>query len=211
MSFVKKRLLETLPDDEGLRYALDEQFLNTYISSQIRVLRESQDMTQTQLAKAAKTGQSKISEMESDYDSWSLRTLRKLARAFGLRLFVTFESWGELIPRMEGFRRENLLRPKIDDDPEINPAADNAKGNLRLMTDYLFDSGQRAGLGNVASSDTQGQKASRSRRPAKQVTPDEVLYGTNSNTPSGGPKLLSTRTDKPAQEGSGPAAHAQAN
>jgi transcriptional regulator with XRE-family HTH domain len=119
MSFVRKRLLETLPDDEDLRYALDEQFLNTYISTQIRVLRESQDpkMTQAELAKAAKTGQSQISEMEGDYSSWSLRTLRKLARAFGLRLFVTFESWGELIPRMEGFQRENLVRPRIEDDP----------------------------------------------------------------------------------------------
>lgn len=117
MSSVRKRLLETLPDDEDLRYALDEQFLNTYISTQIRVLREARGLTQTELAKAAKTGQSQISEMEGDYDSWSLRTLRKLARAFGVRLFVTFESWGELVPRMEGFRREGLVRPKIEDDP----------------------------------------------------------------------------------------------
>jgi transcriptional regulator with XRE-family HTH domain len=132
MSFVRKRLLETLPDDEGLRYALDEQFLNTYISTQIRVLRESQQMTQTQLAKAAKTGQSQISEMEGDYDSWSLRTLRKLARAFGLRLFVTFESWSELIPRMEGFRRENLLRPRIEDEPEFSGGAVIADVNVTV-------------------------------------------------------------------------------
>lgn len=114
---VRERLLVDLPKDEDFRYVYDEEFQNTYISTQIKVLREARGLTQTALARAAKTGQSQISEMEGDYESWSLRTLRKLARALGVRLFVTFESWGELIPKVEGFRREDLNRPEIDDDP----------------------------------------------------------------------------------------------
>src|SRR5687767_15129877 len=119
---IRERLLRDLRDEE-FRYDYDQEFLNTHISAQIRALREAREMTQTDLAKATKTGQSQISEMEGDYNSWSLRTLRKLARAFGVRLFVSFESWGELIPRVEGFRRDNLERPSFEQDTFFAPPA----------------------------------------------------------------------------------------
>jgi transcriptional regulator with XRE-family HTH domain len=121
-SSTRERLLRDLRNEE-FRHDYDDEFLDMHISAQIRALREDRKMTQKELADAAGTGQSKISEMESDYHSWSLRTLRKLARAFGVRLFVSFESWGELIPHAEGFRRENLVRPKFEDDDVFHPKA----------------------------------------------------------------------------------------
>lgn len=126
---VRQRLVRDLPKSENYRYVYDEEFMNTYISTQIRVLREQRGMTQDQLAKAAGTGQSKVSAMESDYGSWSVRTLRKLARAFGVRLFVSFEGWGELLPRVEGFRRETLQRPKITDDPAFKAEAPSSSSS----------------------------------------------------------------------------------
>ena len=114
---IRERLFRDLPKSEEFRYDYDEEFQKTFIAAQIRALREDRGWTQTELAKRVKTGQSQISEMEGDYNSWSVRTLRKLAREFGVRLSVSFESWGELIPRVESFRRENLIKPEIKDDP----------------------------------------------------------------------------------------------
>jgi transcriptional regulator with XRE-family HTH domain len=135
---IRERLIKSLPKNEELAYAYDEQFLNTYISTQIRVLRESRGLTQAQLAKLAKTGQSQISEMEGDYESWSLRTLRKLARAFGVRLFVSFESWGELIPRVEEFQRDKLVRPTIDEDPTFRPDVETVPSSTRIEMSAVF-------------------------------------------------------------------------
>jgi len=104
--------------DEDYRYAYAEDFLNTYIATQLRVLREQREMSQAELADAIGTKQAGISRLENvNYDAWKTQTLRKLARALGVRLKITFETFGSLLPEASSFGRESLGRPKFEDDP----------------------------------------------------------------------------------------------
>src|SRR5947207_9969795 len=114
-------LIETLRKEfhrsEDYRYAYDEEFANTLVATQIKVLRESHDppFTQKQLAERASMKQSRISELENvAYSAWSISTLRRLARALGVRLVFRFESWGELLPEVETFSRTALERPSFE-------------------------------------------------------------------------------------------------
>jgi hypothetical protein len=52
-----------------------------------------------------------------------VETLRKLARALGVRLRISFEEFGTLPDEFESFRRENLLRAPFEHDPVFNPTA----------------------------------------------------------------------------------------
>src|SRR6266571_363986 len=119
-----KDLVETLQKEfhrsEDYRYAYDEEFANTLMATQIKVLRESHDppLTQKQLAERAGMKQSRISELENvAYSAWSISTLRRLARALGVRLVFKLESWGELLPEIETFSRTMLQKPSFENDP----------------------------------------------------------------------------------------------
>jgi transcriptional regulator with XRE-family HTH domain len=105
---------------EDYRYAYDEEFANTLMATQIKVLRENHDppLTQKQLAERAGMKQSRISELENvSYSAWSISTLRRLARALGVRLVFKLESWGELLPEIETFGSATLERPSFENDP----------------------------------------------------------------------------------------------
>jgi len=115
-----KDLIEALRkefQDEDYRYAYDEEFSNARMATQIKVLREQQVLTQKELAEKAEMKQSRISELENaNYSMWSISTLRRLARALGVRIAFQFESWGELLPEIEDFDRESLEKPKFEKD-----------------------------------------------------------------------------------------------
>jgi len=103
-------------DKEYRRIYADES-LNTYIATQIKVLREQRDWTQAELAKEAGMAQPRIAVMEDiNHSAWSLNTLKRLANAYDLRLAVKFESFSSLIPELEDFGRASLLRPSFADD-----------------------------------------------------------------------------------------------
>ena len=115
---------EFIHEDEDYRYAYAEDFLNTYIATQIKVLRDQRGMKQEDLAKAIGTKQSGISRLENvNYSNWKTETLKKIARAFGVRLKITFETFGSLINEDAEFSRDSLKRDKFEDDPAF---ADNA-------------------------------------------------------------------------------------
>lgn len=100
------------------RHAYVEDFLDSYLATQIKVLREQRKLTQEQLADLANLRQSQISALEDvHHDSWTIKTLRKLARAFDLTLVVRFESFGVALADIETFSRETLERPSFDQDP----------------------------------------------------------------------------------------------
>ncbi len=94
-----------------------EAFENAYIATQIKVLREQNEWTQTELAERLSTKQTVISRIENvNYSKWNIGTLRKLARAFRLHLKVSFETYGSLIEDVENFSREGLRRPPREND-----------------------------------------------------------------------------------------------
>jgi transcriptional regulator with XRE-family HTH domain len=112
----RRRIKESFKDKEA-RYAFVENFLNASVAAQIKRLREARDMSQEKLAEEIGTKQSGISRLENvNYDCWKVETLRKLARAYGVRLRISFEEFGTLVHEIERFRREPAPR-KYEDDP----------------------------------------------------------------------------------------------
>jgi len=95
-------------------------FLNAYIATQIKVIREQRKMTQADLGREIGTTQTGISRYEDvNYSSWSLRTLQKLAHAFDVRLRVSFEPYGTLPDEVVRFDRARLQRVERAKDPAL--------------------------------------------------------------------------------------------
>ena len=77
--------------EEETRYGYINGFLDSFLGMQIRVLREQRGWNQTELGDKCDMHQTRISLLESmNYSAWSVEVLRRLARAFGLRLVVKF-------------------------------------------------------------------------------------------------------------------------
>jgi|SRR6185437_8574652 len=116
MSELRSNLREEFRDRD-YRHAYADESLNTWIATQIKVLREQRRLTQKQLAEMTGMAQPRIAVLEDvNYSSWSINTLRRLAEAFDLRLSVKFEAFSSLIPEIEGMNREALERPQFEDD-----------------------------------------------------------------------------------------------
>jgi transcriptional regulator with XRE-family HTH domain len=106
--------------DEEYRYAFDEDFANARMAMQIKVIREEQEMTQAKLAELAGMKQTRISALENiNYSSWSVSTLRRLAKALGVRFSFKFEGWGNLLHESDSLSRESLNRPSFEKDLEF--------------------------------------------------------------------------------------------
>jgi|NGEPerStandDraft_6_1074524.scaffolds.fasta_scaffold22249_2 transcriptional regulator with XRE-family HTH domain len=97
-----------------------ESFLNAYIATQTKVIREQRGLTQSQLAGLMGTTQTAISRIENvNYSAWNIKTLKKLARALHVRLKVSFETYGSLPDEVLSFGRENLERVGREHDPGL--------------------------------------------------------------------------------------------
>lgn len=122
MSKLLERLRENFQDEEA-RYAYVDAFLNASIAAQIKSYRDAEGMSQQDLADKIGTKQSGISRLENaNYSSWKVETLRKLARAFGLRLRISFEEFGTIVPEVENFERRLLRKRPFMKDPKFHPA-----------------------------------------------------------------------------------------
>jgi len=115
--------------DKEYRHVYADEALNAHIATQIKVLREQQELTQRELAKLAGMAQPRIAVLEDvNYSSWSINTLRRLARAFDLRLSVKFETFSSLISELDNFSRKALERDWFERDvwfhkKAVQPAA----------------------------------------------------------------------------------------
>src|SRR5689334_15214852 len=110
MSELTDRFKEEFKDKET-RHIYADDFLNTYIATQLKVLREDREWTQKQLAEEAGMRQERISVLEDvNYESWSVKTLKRLAQAFDLRLSIKFETFGSFLKDFDDFSHESLSR-----------------------------------------------------------------------------------------------------
>ena len=117
MNELADRLKKEFSDKE-YRHAYVDEFLNSYIATQIKVLREQRGWNQEKLAQEAGMKQSRISVLEDvNYYSWSLSTLKKLAKAFDVPLNVSFGTFGDRLIDIQTFSREWLERCAFDEDP----------------------------------------------------------------------------------------------
>ncbi len=122
MDDTRVRLLKEFHDKEA-RTEYADQFLDASIALQITTLRQERQLTQQELGDLAGMKQSRISTMEKiDYSSWSVRTLRRLARALDLPLVIRFESWGNFLDGVTKLGRKDLDRPSFEDDPAFHEA-----------------------------------------------------------------------------------------
>ena len=103
-----------------------ESFLDSYLATQIKVLREQARLSQKGLAEMLGTGQGVVSRIEDvNYSKWNISTLKKLARAFRVRLKVSFETYGSLIGEVQAFSRESLQRTPRETDPVLYSQLDS--------------------------------------------------------------------------------------
>jgi transcriptional regulator with XRE-family HTH domain len=135
--------------DPEYRQAYAEDYLNTWVATQIQVLREQRDLSQEEFAELIGTQQPGVSRLENvNHSSWKTETLKKIANALGVRLKISFETYGTLLYEATSFSRDYLERPTFDKDPVFT-------GELTVK-----DIGISAGDPNVisASKMAQGQK-----------------------------------------------------
>lgn len=126
MNGLRERFMREFQNKE-YRHAYVDDFLNASIATQIKVLREQKNWTQIVLAQRAEMKQSRISALENvNYESWSIKTLRKLAKAFDVALVVKFVSFGDRLLDIECFSREALQVPSFEDDPVFHQAGPSA-------------------------------------------------------------------------------------
>lgn len=92
MTSFKDFLNEQFKDDKQLEKDFYKGLEKTRISVEITAFREKAGLTQTELAKRVGTSQSAVARMEnSDYQNYSIRTLRKIAEVLDLELVVSLK------------------------------------------------------------------------------------------------------------------------
>lgn len=122
-----KELVRTLTEefkDKEYAHAYMEEFSNMSIAAQIKALREQYDLSQEKLAELSGMKQERICALEnSDYDSWTVKVLRRLAKAFDLTLKVSFEEFSSGILDVSNINKDSLKRTPRHQD--LNNFSDN--------------------------------------------------------------------------------------
>ena len=110
-------LLKKEFSDKEYRHGYVDEFLNSYIATQIKVLREQRGWSQEKLAQETGMKQSRISVLEStNYYSWNISTLERFAKAFDVPLNVSFGTFSDRLIDIETFGRESLERCAFNED-----------------------------------------------------------------------------------------------
>jgi transcriptional regulator with XRE-family HTH domain len=151
---IRNELMEAFGDRE-YRQTYADSFLDTYIAAQIKALREARGWSQQDLGERSGMHQSRISALENvNYSSWSIRTLRRLAKAFDLRLSVRFDSFGHLLEEVVSFKREALQEPSFAQDPVFQM---DARALAEAETPKITPRSAQAGKANVTFVDFEPQ------------------------------------------------------
>ena len=132
--------LKQVFQDEEYRYAYSEDFLNTWVATQIVALREQRKLSQTELGKLIGTKQPGVSRLENvNHSTWKTETLKRIARALGVRLKISFETFGSLMEEDANFSRRFLMRPEFDNDPGLleRKHPESAIASIPLLTGSL--------------------------------------------------------------------------
>jgi transcriptional regulator with XRE-family HTH domain len=149
--------------DEEYRNAYVQSFLNSYVAAQIKVLREDYPLTQAELAEKIGTQQPGIARLENvNYSAWKVETLRKVARALGVRLKITFEEWGTLPDEIEHFNREHLTRASFERDPVFSLVCGRPSGLGSAEAIDEMDVAPRIPVGSVRGNLVESGAASQS-------------------------------------------------
>jgi transcriptional regulator with XRE-family HTH domain len=106
--------------EKEYRHGLIDAQIEIDLPFQIRALRKQQDLTQPQLADLTGMKQSRISRMEKPGGaSFTLETLRRLAKAFDVALIVRFARFGELVKWSKEFEPDSFVVPSFDKECQV--------------------------------------------------------------------------------------------
>lgn len=107
--------------DAEYRHGYAESFLNTKLAAQIKTLREQRGKTQAEIAALMGIKQPGYRRFEDvNHSVWKTDTLWSIARAFGVRLSVSFETFGSLLDEKRHFNKKSLERPPFEKDPAFS-------------------------------------------------------------------------------------------
>jgi len=116
MSKLAKRLIDDF-SNKDYAHGYMEDHVNAVIAAQIKALREQRGLTQAQLAALAHMKQERVCALENvDYDAWTAKTLRKLAKAFDTHLQVCFVPFSQGILGVANLSLERLRVSTRKDD-----------------------------------------------------------------------------------------------
>lgn len=105
-------LARTLAEEFGGKeyaHAYVNEAVNMRLAAQIKALREQRGWTQEELARRAGMKQERISVLEdTDYDSWTLKTLRAIAEAFDVTVSAGFEPFSKAIMTVVNLNKDRL-------------------------------------------------------------------------------------------------------
>jgi transcriptional regulator with XRE-family HTH domain len=128
-----KRWLKRFRDFD-YRHGFADSLLDSYIATQIQVLREQRGLSQGELATRARLHQSQVSKLEDvNNSSWTIKTLRRLARAFDLVLVVRFEEFAKVLPDADGLERSALERRPFNRDPAFSDVQPDDTTSVSLI------------------------------------------------------------------------------
>jgi transcriptional regulator with XRE-family HTH domain len=160
-----------------------KSFLNAYVATQIKVIREQRRLTQAELGDHIGTTQAGVSRYEDvNYSSWSLRTLMKIARAFDVRLSVSFEPYGTLPDEVVRFDRAALERESREEDSRLGPSAEEQEIIDEMLTKAL--SGQKQSRDEVVSIDSHqgwGGPIEKEKKEVQQILGGGTAYAVGGN------------------------------
>lgn len=204
MSDFRSKLAAEFLADEDYAYGYCDDFLNVYIATQIKVLREQRGFAkQTEFAKESGISQEQISQMESiDRNSWTIATLRKFARALGVTLRVSFESFSDRIETIARFSRPDLQKPsRVDDLSKYSQPSVAGEINIRNRT--LIDTLRDASQTNVASTAAPSTGNFSQKSIVAIIQSGKPLYETLEDQPSESDLALPFERSQSAREGLG--------
>ena len=136
MNNLSDKLFDEFRDKEYAHTYADE-FLNAYIATQIKAIRQQQNLSQEELATLAEMKQERISVLEDvNYSSWSVKTLKRLARAFDLTLTVSFEAFSTRIGDISHFDRKYLERKSRTVDLLQEEKPETLQSNITEIADW---------------------------------------------------------------------------
>lgn len=116
MSALAEQLTSEFSDKE-YAHAYMEEHVNMALAAQIKAIREQRGLTQEQLAELAGMKQERVCALENiEYSAWTMKTLRKLARAFDTHLSVEFTPFTQGILDVVNLSKERLCTAPREED-----------------------------------------------------------------------------------------------
>jgi transcriptional regulator with XRE-family HTH domain len=118
-------VFERLKADKGFRDLWMAEHVSTGTAIQIQDLRKQREWSQERLGQESGMAQNVISRLENpDYKNVTMRTLVKLAAAFGVALLVRFVPYSRYLRETDNLSADALEAVNISDDNLLEPGAD---------------------------------------------------------------------------------------